>query len=372
MLKYYPFVKRATFFLLFTILFFYCLIIARSFFYPICLAIVFSYLLYPLGRFLEKHRVPRIAANFVCLIVAFAIITFVVFFISSQLEVFVQEFPMLKIKAITNIDKIALGLENEIGVSSQVQKLWLKSRIEGLFESGGKFFSTAFNATAGTLVALGILPVYVFFFLYYRNKFKEFFLLIVPDRIHDKSHKILDEVSYVTKRYMTGITTVVFILCFVNSIGLIIVGIDYPVLLGIISAFFNFIPYFGTLIGGLIPFLVALITMDSPQYAVGVAVLFLFIQFLENNILTPNITGGNVKLNPLVTILSIIVGGLVWGVPGMFLSVPFLAMFKIVCDHVEPLQPISFLLGTEGTEKHALTLSKLRGLFKKKKDKTDL
>lgn len=370
MLKYYPFVKRATFFLLFTILFFYCLIIARTFFYPLCLAIVFSYLLYPLGRFLEKKHFPRIAANFVCLIVALATIIFVVFLISSQLEVFVQDFPMLKAKAMVNLDKIALSLENETGVSSRVQKIWLKARIEGLFETGGKFFSTAFNATAGTLVALGILPVYVFFFLYYRNKFKEFFLMIVPDRIHDKSHKILDEVSYVTKRYMTGITTVVFILCFVNSIGLIIVGIDYPILLGIISAFFNFIPYFGTLIGGLIPFLVAIITMDSPHYALGVAILFLIIQFLENNILTPNITGGNVKLNPFMTILSIIVGGLVWGVPGMFLSVPFLAMFKIVCDHVEPLRPISFLLGTQGTEKHAFTLKKIGKIFQKNKKDT--
>ena len=367
MLKYYSFIKRAVFFLLFIILIIYCLSVARALLYPLGLGILFAYLLYPLGRFLEKHSVPRILSNFICLIIAAVIFFGIIVLISSQLTVFVKDFPQLKNKTIVNIDQLLWSLEEYVGISADEQKQWINSRINDLFESGSQLIGTALNATAGTLVALGILPVYVFFILYYRNKFIEFILQIVPDRIHDKTHKILDEVTHVIKRYMTGITMVVLILCVVNSLGLMIVGIDYPILLGIISAFFNFIPYFGTLIGGCVPLIVALITMESPGYALGVIILFVIVQFVENNILTPNITGGNVRLNPFMTILSIMVGGMLWGVPGMFLSVPFLAMFKIVCDHVDALKPFSFLMGTNGTEEHALTVAKLKRFFNRKK-----
>jgi len=204
----------------------------------------------------------------------------------------------------------------------------------------------------------------VFFMLYYRNKYKEFILKLTDGRKHEKTGRVIKEISNVTQQYMTGITIVVFILCFLNTIGLMIVGIKYALLLGILSALMNYIPYFGTLIGGAIPLLVALITEDSPRYALGVIILFVIIQFIENNILTPNIVGGNVRINPFFVILSIIIGGLVWGLAGMFIVLPFIAMFKIVCENIEVLHPYAFLLGTEGTEKHALTWDKIKAFFR--------
>lgn len=360
---------KATFLLLFIILSIFALIHARNFLYPICIAILFAYLLYPMAKFLETNGIPRIIAILLSLVVGIFIISFVISLISSQLEVFFDDFPELQYKALANLEEMAKNIESSFGISTQDQKHWLKERISGAFESGGIVFKTAFQATAGTVVAILIQPVFVFFLLYYRDKFREFILRLAPDRIHQKTLKIINEVSLVTKKYMSGIVIVVLILCFLNSLGLYIVGLDYAVVLGVISAIFNFIPYFGTLIGGIVPLTFALLTMDSPSYALGVIIHFLIVQFLENNILTPNIVGGNVKLNPFITILIIILGSMIWGIPGMFISVPFLAMFKIICDHVEKLRPFSYLLGTEGTEEHSVTFSKIRKLLQSNKSK---
>src|SRR5690606_13234400 len=224
------------------------------------------------------------------------------------------------------------------------------------FESSSNFMNTAFTATTGTAVKIGLIPVYIFFLLYYRNKFASFLLQLIPSTKHDKTTSILGQISQVTKKYMSGLFIVVLILCVLNSLGLFYVGVRYALLLEIISALFDFIPYFVTLIGGAVPLLFTLLMSDTPHKAIGVVILFLIIQFIENNILTPNIVGGNVKLNPFITILSIIIGGILWGVPGMIISVPVLGMFKMVCEHVSGLSPYAYILGTEGTERHAITL----------------
>lgn len=366
MQKKYPALLRITLILFFITLSFFVLIAARNFLYPILFGVLFAYLLYPLTNFLEKHKVPRILANLAGIIFAAIVVSSAVFFLYKQLEIFVQDFPTLKAQALKNVDGLELWIEEKFGVSSAEQQQYIKERINDLFESGNQFFGTAFTATTSTVTKIGLLPVYIFFMLYYRNKFKRFILLVIPPQKHQKANNILNDVSFVTERYMGGVMAVVLILCVLNSIGLLIVGLKYAILLGIISALFNFIPYFGTLIGGIIPLLYALLLSPHPEKAVGVVIYFIIIQFIENNILTPNITGGNVQLNPFITILSIVVGGMMWGIPGMFLIVPFLAMFKILCEYIEPLKPYAFLLGTEGAEEHALTKEKLTAFLRRK------
>ncbi|MEQ9442448.1 MAG: AI-2E family transporter [Cyclobacteriaceae bacterium] len=360
------FIVRATFTLLFIILVFYSLIAAKDFLVPLLMGILFAFLLYPLASFLEKKGIPRILANIMSIVLGIVVISATVYVMYDQLSVFVGDFPELRKKALSNVRHLENYIASEYGVTVERQDRWLRDGISTLFTSGGEFFQALFSTTASTVAKIGVMPVYVFFLLYYRNKFLEFLMRLTPVEGHRKMSRILREISHVTKYYMGGIALVVLILCFLNSIGLLIVGIQYAVLLGIISAVMNFIPYFGTLIGGAIPLLVALITEESPSYALGVIILFIIIQFTENNILTPNIVGSNVRINPFFTILTIIIGGLVWGLAGMFIFLPFLAMFKIVCDNIEPLQPVSYLLGTQGTEKHAITWEKIKGLFGKK------
>lgn len=154
------------------------------------------------------------------------------------------------------------------------------------------------------------------------------------------------------QRYIGGVFIVVLVLSVLNSFGLYVVGIKYPIVFGLISAFFNFIPYFGTWIGAAIPLLFTLLTGDSIQLALGVLILFAIIQFTENNILTPNITGGYVDINPLITILSIIVGGMVWGIVGMIVVLPVVATIKIVSEHTPSMQAIAYLISNQQERKY--------------------
>lgn len=362
-----PLFVRIILILLFLILLIYSLVEARDFLYPLALAVFFAYLLYPFVKWLEKKGVPRILANLIGIISGIVVVSGIVYLLSMQLGNFAEDFPALKKQALENVDALNKVINESFDVSVDIKKDILKERLAHLFESSSDFLNTAFSATTGTIVKLGLLPVYVFFLLYYRNKFASFLLQLIPYNKHDKTTDILGEISLVTKRYMGGIFVVVLILCFLNTIGLLIVGVEYALLLGIVSAIFNFIPYFGTLIGGAVPLLFTLLMSNEPHKAIGVIILFLILQFIENNILTPNIVGGNVRLNPFITILSIIIGGIIWGIPGMFIAVPALGMFKIVCEKVSVLHPYAYLLGTEGTEHHAITLEKIKQFFKRKK-----
>jgi predicted PurR-regulated permease PerM len=364
-----PLLIRITYLLLFFILLFFILIEARGFLYPLALGIFFAYLLYPIANFLEKKGLHRILANLLTIFLGLTTLAGLLIFLYSQLRVFIDDFPAMRSQAVSNLIAFENFIESKFGVATTVQHSWIRESVQNMFQAGGDFFNTFFAATTGTLVTFGLLPVYIFFLLFYRNKFKVFLLKLIPDERHDKVEIIITKISYVVNRYMSGIFIVVLILCFLNSIGLIIVGIKYAVLLGVISAIFNLIPYFGTLIGGSIPLLMALLTEDSPKYAVGVIILFIILQFTENNILTPNITGGNVNINPFITILSIIVGGMVWGIPGMFMVVPIIGIIKIICDHIESLEPYAYLLGTQGSEKHAITIKMIKNYFSRKLSK---
>lgn len=359
-----PLIVRLTATLLFIILLFYGLIAAKDILVPLALGTLFAFLLYPIAGFLEKSGITRILANLLTIILGIVIVGGAVYLIYIQLSQFVGDFPELREKSLDNLRGLTQFVEANFGVSVAEQQRVLRQFISNVFAQGGETFQDIFTATTTTVAQIGLLPVFVFFLLYYRNKYKDFILKLTAPEKHEKTDRVIKEISRVTQQYMSGITTVVFILCFLNTIGLMIVGIKYALLLGILSALMNYIPYFGTLIGGAIPLTVALITESSPRYALGVIILFMIIQFTENNLLTPNIVGGNVRINPFFVILSIIIGGLVWGIAGMFIVLPFIAMFKIVCENIEALHPYAFLLGTEGTEKHSLTWNKIKIFFK--------
>lgn len=362
--KRYRLVKKLTVYLLFFIVGIYGLIKAQAFLAPLFLAILFSYLLYPIADFLEKHGFPRIVANLIAIFTGLGVVAGIIFFFIEQFSVFAEDYPQMQEQAMKNLQSLERWISSTFNVPEEQVRLWIEERIASLSNSGGTV-KTAFKITTNTILWIGLMPVYVFFMLYYRSKIYEFLLRLAPNDEQERSKDILNKVNLVAKKYMTGVFIVVLILSVLHSIGLSLVGLDYPVLLGVTAALCNFIPFFGTLIGAVFPLLYSLLAMDSLNYSLWVVIYFLIIQFTENNILTPNITGGAVRLNPFVTILSLILGSMVWGVWGMFMIVPFMAMFRIFCEHVSFLKPIAFLLSNRGTEKYALSWDKVKKAFKK-------
>lgn len=337
-----PKLVRTTIILFLSIMVLAILILGREFLYPIFLAILFSYLLYPLTSLLEKWRFPRVLAILTSIILGMLFIGGLLFLLYQQITVFVQDLPEFKEQALNNLDKLQGKIDRRTGNNGQ-DALWLRDRISQLINNSGDLMNKIFSATTGTAVKLALQPVFVFFMLYYRERFKKFSYLAWGMDDRGKLVKILSEISEITKNYISGVFMVVLILCFINTIGLTIVGVQYAMMFGILSAIMNFIPYFGTLIGAAFPLAFTLVS-DEPRNAIGVIILFMIIQFTENNILTPNITGGRVAINPFFTILIIIAGGMIWGLPGMFMSIPYAGMIKVFCNHKRSLRPISFLV----------------------------
>lgn len=362
----FPTIAKITFILIFIFLFIYGLIVAKNFLSTIVLAGLFSYLLLPLVNFLEKHHINRVIANLFCIILLISLLTFLLILVYKNIAVLVTDLPTLKEKAYANIDHLSKFIEQNLGYTSKTQKSFLKESISNLFQAGGELTNSLFTATTSTIFKLGILPVFIFYLLHYRHHIREFLERAIPDKHKENVSQIIEKVSFITPRYIGGIFTVVLILCVLNSLGLYLIGMKHSIVFGIISALFCFIPYFGTWIGASIPFLFALLTGETPHLALNVLLVFVLIQFTENNILTPNITGSYVHLNPLFTIFSLIVGGMLWGLIGMFVIVPIMAILKIIFDHFEPMKPYAFLIGTRvshGPEwinrlRHRLTFKK--------------
>ncbi|TVR77653.1 MAG: AI-2E family transporter [Chitinophagaceae bacterium] len=358
--KRYQLAKKVTFYLLAAILFLYAIIAVRNFLYPIAFGFLLAYLAYPIVNWLEKKRVPRIVASFITIISTLAVFGGIAIFVIAKFGPFAEKLPEMVELAMANLIDQLSRFGSAFGLNPDETKIFVESKIEDLMNTGDNFFGDVFSTTANTIFTFAILPVYIFLFLYYRTKFAYFMFKITPKARKADLINILRQISKVSAQYLWGVLIVVLILMIINTVGLTIVGVKYALPLGIISALFNFIPYFGTLLGGAVPLLFAILVENDIALAFKVLILFIIIQFIENNILTPNIVGSNVKVNPFFIITGLVGASMVWGIPGMLLIVPFLAISKIVFSHIESMKPFAFLLGEEGTAKHAIQFKKLQ------------
>jgi predicted PurR-regulated permease PerM len=205
------------------------------------------------------------------------------------------------------------------------------------------------------------MPVYVFLFLYYRNRFRQFLIKLSPEIHEEKAADIMDDISDVGVRHMAGITLLVVSIIILNSVALLVMGIKYALVLGIISGLFAFIPYLGVWIGAFLAILVTLF-INSPQMALKVFLTYVVVIFIEHNFLAPKILGNKHRLNPYTVIFGVIAGEVMWGVIGMIVAVPFLAMFRILCKHVERLHPYEYLLSQEDSES-GFSWKKVKNVF---------
>ncbi len=365
----FPSAQRFSFFLLAIILTLFVLIEAKLFLYPLALAVLFAYLLYPIANFLEKHRFPRLAAILISVLIFLAIVGGAVILIYNRVMGFIGDFPGFREKALTNIDILNNQLSLLFGNIDVNIIAFLKQRVSGLFDASNDFMNKAFTATTGTIFRLAILPILIFMFLYYRTKFAYFIMKLVPAEKQSIAINALRGVSKVASRYMGGMSTVVIILCIVNSSAFMLIGVKYAIIFGLIAGLWSFIPYFGTIIGYSFPFFFSLLTTDTPQIALKILITYLIVHLIENYILTPNIVGNAVKINAFMIILGMIAASMVWGFPGMFVIVPFLAMVKVISEHVPSLHAYVYLLGTTGVRRHALTGENIRRLVQRRKSR---
>jgi predicted PurR-regulated permease PerM len=328
------------------------LILAKSVLIPLAFALLIAFILFPVARKFEAWGVNKIMAASLSLLSLILIIGGGIFLFSNQIIQLSENLTDFKDKILKVFADATLLINKNIGFLPQLEKGELFEKIKDwLNESSGTLLSQTFSGTADVLVGLLTAIIFTFLILIYRNGLVRAFVSFYNRENRKKAFNMFKSIQQVGQQYLFGMLIIVLILGFVNSIGLWIIGIDNPFLFGFLAAVLAIIPYAGTLLGAAIPVLYAFISYDSIWMPITIAIFFWFVQFIESNFLSPKIVGGNLKLNALTSILSIIIGASVWGIAGMILFLPFAAMLKVVCEEYEELKPIALLIGEQNYNK---------------------
>ncbi|MEJ8755406.1 AI-2E family transporter [Pontibacter sp. H259] len=312
---------------------------------PLSFAMLFALLLLPLIHDLEKKfRIPRPIAILLSIVLIVVVLGLVIWFLSVQLLSLTSELDTIGNNIGELIDKVQNFLYQKFGIIPSGKSELVRNAVGGLQELATTFLGNTISMTTGALAAFTIVPIFVFCLLYYRDHLQQFMFLFVSKDRRSSMMQTVSNIQSVVQSYISGLMIVIVIVSLLNSAGLLILGVKYAIFFGIFASILTIIPYIGIMIGALLPALFTLASTGHLIDALLVVVVFAFVQFLEGNFITPLIVGSRVSINPFAAIVALLVGGEIWGAAGMILSIPFIAMLKVVFDVYEPLKPIGFLL----------------------------
>jgi predicted PurR-regulated permease PerM len=313
------------------------IILARDIIIPMAFAGFLSVLMLPMIIKLEERKISPAISITIVLLVTLIMLTLIVWLTINQIVGLVNDLPNLQVKFEVYLNNIRGYLRRDFGISTSDQNALLGELVKSLSANLGDVVLSTTNAIS-TLVQI---PIYIFLFLIYRTKIRDFILQLVPGEAAFLRKKAIEGVI---QGYISGLTLVTLIIASLNTIGLLALGIDYAIFFGMLSGVLTIIPYVGIILGALFPILMALITKDSIWYTVGVVIVFAVVQFLEGNFITPRITGSKVSINALAAIVALLIGGKILGVAGMILAVPGIGVLKILLAHTRHLKPFVILL----------------------------
>lgn len=326
--------------------FFYILFIGQEIILPLIFATLFAIVLNPFVNFLCKKGMNRIAAISLALLAGIILVFSLMYFLSSQATIFTETFPKFKEK----FNVLLLDTSNWVTSHTHIEKNkidgWIaKTKSDGL-QAGAAYLGHSLSAISNLLVLVFLIPVYIFMILFYKPLLMGFFAKVFPQSQHVLVLDVLQQSKTLIQSYLIGLLVEAAIVAVLNCAGLLILGIQYAFLLGVIGAILNAIPYIGGIIAIAMPMLIAFAT-KTPTTALLVIIVYMIVQFIDNHYIVPKIVASRVKINALISIIVVLGGGALWGVPGMFLSIPLTAIIKVVFDRIEPLKPFGFLLGDD-------------------------
>lgn len=342
-----PFYIKFTIFFTGLAAFGFIMYIGQDILIPLIFSALIAILLDPLVTIMEKIKIPRIIAITLAIILGFLILSGVIYFISVQLSMFNESLPMFKEKFSVVLEQSKNWVSSEFHLSREAINLQIEKWGKSIFEGSGALIGSTVTTVTELIVVWLLIPVYVYLFLYYQS-----LLLTFVERVSDKKNQdTITEVLVVGKKmiqsYLVGLLIEIIIMSVLNSVGLMILGIEYAILLGIIGALLNVIPYIGGVVSTALPMLVALVTKDSLASPLLVLGVYLLIQFIDNNFLIPLVVASRVKINALISIVVVLIFGAMFGIGGMFLAIPLTAIIKIIFDRIESMKPYGLLFGIE-------------------------
>lgn len=342
-------IYRLNAFLLFIILTTILLYFGKPFLIPLCFSILFAMLLYPVCQKLERWGLSRVASTLAGMFIILLFIAFVVGIVVSQGASMSEDLPQMQARAQEIINNCQQWIQDRYGITQQEQLTYLEKGIGTLSESGGKFFSDTISWIITLLTDLVLVLLYFFFFMWKREKYKEFLLKLVKEENRTQTSGELKQIGHVAAQYLFGRLISMLFLAVVYMIGFSIVGLPNGLLMALVAVLPTIVPYIGAFVGGFFPLAMALIG-TSPETALPIAIILIVAQIIDNNIIEPLVEGESLDISPIFTIIAIVLGGMIWGVAGMILFMPLFAILKIICDHIPSLHPFSYLLTNEVEE----------------------
>lgn len=342
--KTYPLWLKGTVILFGLLLFFILLNYGKFILMPLAFSGLIAMLLEPVSKWLERLKLNRVLAIVMSMVLLFAALGGIISLLSFQLVQFADRLPEAnqQIQAVSN--DIIQFFQNTFNLSPDRQVKYLEQGLSTIVNRSGEYLSTALGATTSVFATLGLLPIFVFFMMYYKDMYRTFLQKLWGDD-DQFVNAIISGIQSVTQNYIVGMMTVIFLLAILNAIGLWIVGIPHVLFFAVFAALLAVIPYIGIIIGSLPAIIFALLFMDSLFDPLAVIAVFAVVQFLEGNFITPNIIGSRVSINPMIALIALLIGGELWGISGMILFVPFVGILKHLFDQVESLKPYGYLLG---------------------------
>jgi predicted PurR-regulated permease PerM len=341
-----PFYLKASVMLLGLVTFFFVIYIAQNIILPIVFSVLVAILLDSVVGFLTRKGMNRILSIILVLLAAVLLIAGLILFITFQMNAFSDDLPGLREKFNGLFKDITGWISETFNLSTTKINAWInKKTSEGIGNTNAVIGNTVTTITH-FFILLILIPVYIFLILFYKPLLLKFISKLFPPEKYEMVQDVLTESKTLIQQYLVGLLIEMAIVASLTAIGLTIIGIQSPVLFGVITALLNTIPYVGVLVANLLFATVALVT-KSPTSALFVLALYGLVQFIDNNLVVPKIVGSKVKINALATIVTVLVGGELCGIAGMFLAIPVTAVFKVICDRFEPLEPIGYLLGDE-------------------------
>lgn len=327
--------------------FFWFAFLGRSFFIPIAIGILMAMLLLPVSRRLERMRISRSLASLICVIVLMLVVIVLFYFMTAQITGLISDLPAIKQNIETKLDYAYHFIDDKFELPKDEQQKVLDDQLNSIFQNVGSFFTRLLYSSGFFITHFFIVSAYTFFFLNYRRRGRRFITSLLSREHKAETHSLFDKIARVANSYISGVFLVVLILSTLNTVALLIIGVEHALFFGALAGFLNIVPFIGSMVGSLIPVAFVLLTKESLLYPIAVGLYFFIMQTVESYLLSPNITGNKIKLNPMATILALLAGGLIWGIAGMILFIPFLGIVKVIMMHVSEPTPFSAIIGNE-------------------------
>lgn len=320
---------------------------AQEFLIPLTIGGLLATLLLPTCHWLQKKKISRIIASFLCLLILLLGIGGIGTLLGWQIAELINDIAQVKEKAVDSFRHIQQFIFNHFNISLKEQSQILNNQQNAI---GGMISSLASSLTY-VLTRFALTLVYTFLLLYYRAHIKTFLLQLSPVSQRKETEQVILSATHVSQQYLIGLSKMIFCLWVMYGIGFSLLGIKNPWLFAILCGLLEIIPFIGNLTGTVITASVAAVDGASAGILFGVVAIYATVQFIQGWLLEPLILGPQVKINPLFTIIALVLGEIVWGIPGVVLAIPLTAVVKIVCDHIEPLKPYGSLIGGVKKEK---------------------